>query len=46
MSGTKFGGLTGRKNTLWTHPRLNGVQEVGGLPKGTSLQRRDPLAPT
>ena len=25
---------------------MNGVQEVRGLPKGTSLQRRDPLVPT
>jgi hypothetical protein len=26
--------------------RLHGVQETGGLPEGTSLWRRDPLAPT
>jgi len=30
-------GHNGRKNTLWTHPPLNGVQEVGGS---------NPLAPT
>jgi len=29
---------------LWTPSLLNGLQEIGGLPKGTSLQRRDPLA--
>ncbi len=40
------GALPGRCDTLWTHSPLNGVQEVGGLPEGTSLRRRDPLAPT
>ena len=30
-------GRNGRKNTLWTHLLMNGVQEVGGS---------NPLAPT
>jgi len=42
-----LGGHNGRCDTLSTVPPLNGVQEVGGLPEGTNLRRRDPpLAPT
>jgi hypothetical protein len=33
-------------DTLWTQPPLSGVQDVGDLPKVTSLWRRDSLAQT
>ena len=32
-------GHNGRCDTLWTLLPLNGVQEVGGLPEGTSMSR-------
>jgi hypothetical protein len=33
-------GHNGRCDTPWTHEPLNGVQEAGGLPKGTSCASR------